>query len=114
MEKIITADATPQQLNLLIAMIEDGIDGSEYHVECAKARKYMPATNWADGGPIIDREDIQTAKASGGWLCIKGSYLRSKHDQDTGGYVRAFGATKLIAAMRCVAKFYLGAEVEIK
>ena len=62
---------------------------------------YTPSTNWAQGGPIIEREKIELEY--GGpewWACIKA-------DDDFSG------PTPLIAAMRCYVASVLGNEVEI-
>jgi hypothetical protein len=61
------------------------------------------STDWAQGGPIIEREGIHTGQGMDGlWYANKGI---SKHHQ--------FGRTPLIAAMRCYVASKLGDEVEI-
>ena len=65
---------------------------------------YNPSTNWSQGGPIIEREEI-------GFF--------QKHDE---GYAQAAkpgaefvrrGPTPLIAAMRCLVSSRLGDEVDV-
>lgn len=61
---------------------------------------YQPSTNWAQGGPIIERERIQITPGyphdEYKWVAIKYDHIFDK-DRD------AFqgGDTPLIAAMRC-------------
>lgn len=62
---------------------------------------FWPSTDWAQGGPIIERERIATWgdgdlywEAECGWAWAKGS-------------------TPLIAAMRCYVTLKLGDEVEV-
>ena len=53
---------------------------------------YHPSTNWAQGGPIIEREQIQLELFEDQWVStiIKGSCVFGD-----------YGQTPLIAAMRC-------------
>ncbi len=59
------------------------------------------STNWAQGGSIIEREKITLEWTGEDWM----AYIR--HDEEF------FGATPLIAAMRCFAASRLGHEVEV-
>jgi hypothetical protein len=65
-------------------------------------RRY--STNWAQGGPIIEREGIATRENgdSDDWYACKRWDNHGK-----------FGATPLIAAMRCYVASKLGDDVEI-
>lgn len=66
---------------------------------------YEPSSNWAQGGPIIEREGINIIQ-SGSWL--------AEMDADhSGAVISAEGTTPLIAAMRCYVASKLGDEVEI-
>ncbi len=60
---------------------------------------YEPSTDWAQGGPIIEREKMEFRN--------KGHYA-SYNDGPT-----FYGETHLIAAMRCYVASKLGDEVEI-
>jgi len=63
------------------------------------------STDWAKGGPIIEREGINIIQ-SGSWF--------AEMDADhSGGVIHAEGDTPLIAAMRCYVASKLGDEVEI-
>lgn len=67
---------------------------------------YEPTSNWAQGGPIIEREGIAVwkpfDKTNGEW---KAHYSLTQCEQT--------GPTPLIAAMRCFVASKLGDEVEV-
>lgn len=67
---------------------------------------WEPATNWAQGGPIIEREGIGVSKHFADWT--QQWYWCGK----LGGLIH-HGSTPLIAAMRCYVASKLGNEVEI-
>ena len=77
-------------------------------------RPYRPSTDWAQGGPIIEREGISVAADTAGmfdsfvWFASVDDILV---DADEAIGVR--GPTPLIAAMRCYVASKLGEEVEI-
>lgn len=73
-------------------------------LEACTSFQYSPSTNWAQGGPIIEREEIETRTAhSGGWMANR---ARTK------GYFEC-GPTPLIAAMRCYGASKLGDNIDI-
>ena len=63
---------------------------------------YSPSTDWAMGGPIIEREGITVQRVTG---ALWDAYCQRIH--------RADGPTPLIAAMRCYVASVLGDTVEI-
>lgn len=69
------------------------------------------STDWAWGGPIIERERIELLIFATGWEAqmIHGDNYRI--DQCEGDGIS--GPTPLIAAMRCYVASKLGAEVEV-
>lgn len=67
------------------------------------------STNWAQGGPIIEREVPMMMKTNGGEWIAQGAYDRVKDCEAR----RYYGPTPLIAAMRCFVASKLGDEVEI-
>lgn len=70
--------------------------------------RYAPSTDWAEGGPIIERESILLDKyPDGGWVGQKWISDELMPTYEEGG------PTPLIAAMRCYAASKLGNEVEI-
>jgi len=64
---------------------------------------YTPSTNWSQGGPIIEREEIEIglAKEYDKWFAAVQCP------------VIQFGPTPLIAALRCFVVSKLGNEVDI-
>ena len=67
---------------------------------------YHPSTNWAQAGPIIEREAIQLTpdEYTGTWAAF------TTREGEPYDYT---GPTPLIAAMRCYVASKLGDEVEI-
>ena len=75
---------------------------------------YSPSINWAQGGPIIELEEITIAwgkDTEDWWACVGDS---RRFDTDTPDGVTTFvDPQPLIAAMRCYVASKLGDEVEI-
>ncbi len=74
--------------------------------------RFNPSTDWAQGGPIIEREEIgikRNAPCSAGREWEASPSITAKGAGGKWGY----GATPLIAAMRCFCASKLGDEVEI-
>ena len=65
-------------------------------------KEWRPSTDWAQGGPIIERENICLRG-------IEGGFHAWYHQQPP----KTFGPTMLIAAMRCFVASKLGEEVEV-
>lgn len=70
----------------------------------ALTMSYHPSTNWAQGGPIIEREKLDVFCSGNVWDASTGD----RHPN-----VIKTGTTPLIAAMRCYVASKLGDEVEI-
>lgn len=95
----------------------EGIDlfeteGWLYDHDTGTRKPYRPSTDWAQGGPIIEREKIA--------LCHRYVWEASKDFDAVGGDTDTaveHGPTPLVAAMRCYVRCYvaskLGEEVEI-
>jgi len=66
---------------------------------------YKPSTNWAQGGPIIEREKIGTL-----WEARNVWSASTKWDDPAKVF---YGKTKLIAAMRCYVASKLGDNIEV-
>jgi hypothetical protein len=73
-----------------------------------------PSTDWAQGGPILEREKIAVTVTVGSWSAFASDgehivhgvpVLKWKH--------KATGPTPLIAAMRCFVASKLGDEVDV-
>jgi hypothetical protein len=75
------------------------------------------STDWAQGGPIIEREGIEllcNTTAEEAKRFIEGTHADWRAaKRPINRNVRSFGPTPLIAAMRCFVTFCLGDEVEI-
>lgn len=65
---------------------------------------YSPSTNWAQGGPIVEREKIAVWHRGDEWPW--------RAQQSDTSHLKG-GPTPLIAAMRCYVASKLGDEVEI-
>lgn len=69
---------------------------------------YSPSTDWAQGGPIIEREKISTTiDHSGLWIAFNGYNYSDEKE-----FVQC-DRSQLIAAMRCYVASKLGNEVDI-
>jgi hypothetical protein len=89
-----TAELTGAALDWAVAKIEANVWGY-----------FSPSTNWAHGGPIIEREKIKLDPRRGQWEATIWNEATTQNP--------AFGPTPLIAAMRCFVASKLGDEVEI-
>jgi hypothetical protein len=90
-----TSELTGAALDWAVAAING--DGVKYG-----AKPY--STDWGQGGPIIEREDIGTWPSE-----------RIDHEGEWGARITyiVYGPTPLVAAMRCYVASKLGDEVEI-
>lgn len=78
-------------------------EAPDYHQE------WSPSTNWAQGGPIIEREWLDVTP----WPNESDEEIRwqcNQHDVPDCCY---YGPTPLIAAMRCLVASKMGNEIEI-
>lgn len=71
-------------------------------------QSWHPSTNWAQGGPIIERERInirpnQSDDGFKAFVILRPTGLAHRHD----------GTTPLIAAMRCYVASKMGDDVEL-
>ena len=90
--KIKTSELTPQQLNAVVSNIE--------------GREANYATDWAQGGPIIEEECIAISAHLDGEEWVANDYWNDNE------YTQV-GPTPLIAAMRCFVSSRLGDEVDV-
>jgi hypothetical protein len=88
-------------------------DGERFAVELSdgEVEGFMPSTNWAQGGAIIEREIISVSHDTAGrsveWAAWTPAPIRD--EAEAFGY----GPTPLIAAMRCYVASKLGDEVQL-
>jgi len=87
------------------AFIRDGEVWSEDPEDPIAFDVWAYSTDWAQGGPIIEREKISTLRY--------GQWIASIPADSTGESSGFYGPTPLLAAMRCYVASKLGDEVEI-
>jgi hypothetical protein len=97
--KIKTAEATDEALDWLVTKCE----GYDHEVTSSEWGMWGWATDWAQGGPIIECNLITIFRHDEEWFAH--SQLSTPED--------FHGDTPLIAAMRCYVASQLGDEVEI-
>jgi hypothetical protein len=83
---------------------------------------YSPSSDWAQGGPLIEREGIQLSYDSATsiegmnplpWFACIGDDLAYMRDAGWGAKGEGYGSTPLVAAMRAFVQMRLGAEVDL-
>jgi hypothetical protein len=79
-------------------------EGFDHEVTSSEWGMWGWATDWAQGGPIIEREVIDLVSPLG---CPTTSWVASR------GRIYANGPTPLIAAMRCRVASKLGYDINI-
>jgi len=77
-------------------------DGGLYAGQQGRAKHY--STDWSHGGPIIEREKIDTAYENGQWFA---------YESEGDCCDPSVGPTPLIAVMRCFVASKLGDKVEL-
>jgi hypothetical protein len=91
-------------------------DGKRFAVEDSdgQVEGFMPATDWAQGGPIIEREGISLTsyldEEDPYWI---GSVECQYKNFNATAYYEEYGPTPLIAAMRCYVVSKLGDTVDV-
>jgi len=108
--KIKTAELTGAALDWAVAKCE-GVDISEGLTD---DERY--STNWALGGPIIEREINKVSRNLGGSFSAQIRHTMSHPlvaHPVLAGWTNASGPTMLIAAMRCYIASKLGEEVDV-
>lgn len=114
--KIKTKDLTGAALDWAVAKCEDknGVLHDDGITRCivivapsgVYKGRYTPTVNWAQGGPIIERERISIRQ----WTNVPLVHAYMPHDDAP--WV-SDGTSPLIAAMRCYVASKLGDEVEV-
>lgn len=128
--KIKTREATPLQLNWLVAKIE-GYPVSlsktgflifiDPLIQCGpRGSAYSPTTDWSQGEPIIEREGINIFKHNkldvsepDKWCAHKVVPRPNMEGSTNMVAIAPDGPTPLIASMRCFVASKLGDEVDV-
>ena len=111
--KIKTSELSGTALDWAVAKIEGEalVDGCIFTKDPEDEQiLYSPSTDWAQGGPIVEREWIELIINT---YVFGGEWAAQIADDVPDGYHSASGPTPLIAAMRCYVTLRLGAEVDI-
>ena len=115
MKTIKISEATELQLDWLVAKCEnvEELDGVLiWYDELDRLVPYSPSTDYAQGGPIIEREEIgvrRNAPCSDSRQWEASPSITAKGAGGKYGY----GCTPLIAAMRCYVASKLGETAEV-
>jgi hypothetical protein len=122
-----TAELTKAALDWAVAKCKGELDEQDYYLHESTGAfmlergevswAYSPSTNWSQGGPIIEHEDISFRKYHKPNSSGHGKYY-AKVCRESGEKIwwtkrDMTGPTPLIAAMRCYVASKLGDEVEI-
>jgi hypothetical protein len=110
-ERMKTSELTGAALDWAVAKCE-GFPVTEKHYDLRFIDEYPFSTDWAQGGPIIEREEISTAKLEETLPDAIAPHPACWSGHIDGVFVR-YGPTPLIAAMRCYVAFKLGEDVSI-
>lgn len=127
--KIKTSELTGAALNWAVAKCEgnpNGVMGAFVNCPSVSA-DYAPSTDWAQGGPIIEREGINLIRCFGdpcgplawgaeiGYQSAETSTEHQRHDPMFQFFLdeQVYGPTPLIAGMRCYVASKLGDEIEV-
>jgi hypothetical protein len=114
--KIKTSELTRAALNWAVAKCEEWPMGIWYDedelpmMRDDEVMEWKPSSDWAQGGPIIERMGIGIWKH---WSSEDGSPLVIWYAEERDGEHEQSGDTPLNAAMRCYVASKLGDEVEI-
>jgi Protein of unknown function (DUF2591) len=112
--KLRTSELTDAALDWAVTKAE----GFDHEVTSSEWGMWGWATDWAQGGPIIERERISVM------LSFRDSYAEGANAKPSGWCARKYqygvlneplshGDTPLIAAMRCYVASKLGDEVDV-
>jgi len=117
--RVKTSELQGAALDWAVAKCEGNLDRGEVIAignqtwcwEDGERRRYIPSTDWSQGGPIIEREKINLQCPRGiNWQAD----LWVEERLPTYGHHRyGSGATPLIAAMRCYVASKLGDEIDV-
>ena len=105
--KIQTSELTGAALDWAVAKCEGLCEGDfAWYYDRRDTFKY--STNWAQGGPIIERERLEIIPKCDRWDALT-SWDAMMNNQ----HIPNEGPTPLIAAMRCYVASKLGDEIDV-
>lgn len=103
--KVKTSELTDAALDWAVAKCEyDGLSMQviQYPAYAGTVPIPHPSTNWAQGGPIIEREGITLRCGVNGWDAELPEF-----------YILHHGNSALVAAMRCYVASKLGDDIDV-
>lgn len=111
-----TSELQGKALDYAVALIEGELQRSHnpvllFEQERVGGRLHY-STDWAQGGPIIEREGIELILINGTWESELSRPVKLL-GRNVRGYCHYAGPTPLIAAMRCYVASKLGDTVDI-
>ena len=107
-----TSELTGAALDWAVAKCEGVVKGDSLDVGFIREGGYSPSTDWAQGGPIIERERIAV-------MHIADRQPDQRWDAGEEGFTPtefrplACGPTPLVAAMRCYVAIMMGDDVDV-
>lgn len=114
-----TSELTGAALDWAVAKCEGGDIRTEHGVFLNQGDGYdyyTPSTDWAQGGPIIERKGMHISRIGDylgfdGW--VSSITVWTRDSEGLNPHMSELGPTPLIAAMRCYVASKLGDEIEI-
>ena len=117
--KIKTSERTGPALDWIVTKCEGAVSDDIDDFCLSVQGEFAYSTDWAQGGPIIEREMIDLRKvysngrpSTNPYDCWKAEIV-FRDEKLVAGDFFAYGPTPLIAAMRCFVASRLGDEVEV-
>ena len=110
MKQIATHELSGAALDWAVAKCGGSLAANTNNVFDFKAFNFSPSTNWAQGGPIIERERMgvwPSESIEGEWACRPDYEVYPKRTSPS------YGTTPLIAAMRCYVASKLGDTIDV-
>jgi hypothetical protein len=114
--KIKTSELKDAFLDWAVAKCEGVINENSLDVGFLLEGGYTPSTDWAQGGPIIERERLWVGYSAVGQslkLLVMADDVVQCHKRAFPPNCSTTGPTILIAAMRCYVSSKLGDEVDV-
>lgn len=113
--KIKTSELTGPALDWAVASIDkagiSSFDTDKGTLLNTAGNQYSPSTSWAQGGPIIERCQLEISHDyNDDWVA---AYSHPYLSDPVKAYFKQHGPTPLIAAMRCYVASKLGEEVDV-